>query len=167
MSVLVEAVTVIIHRDAIRDKYRGGWPVFASEVPNSHTLCADENLAGVSFLTPREARSCIDFLEAKGLIYLQQGVPVDIEVADQIQGLKNDASWREAIDFRLSARDPGACVTACKAAGTFTDMVYVPDGWIYEGSLSHQFLSFVVDDDTRYVTHVDEEEVYHDEEKSR
>lgn len=44
MAVLVEAISVIVRRDAIRGKYPGGWQGFVAAVPNG-TLCYDDDLA--------------------------------------------------------------------------------------------------------------------------
>ena len=38
MAVLVEALSVIVRRDAIESRFSGGWPKFLSSIPNS-TLC--------------------------------------------------------------------------------------------------------------------------------
>ena len=44
MAVLVEAISVIVRRNAIESKYRCGWKAFVDDVPNS-TLCADDEIA--------------------------------------------------------------------------------------------------------------------------
>ena len=46
MAVLVEAISVIVQRDAIEKRFHGGWREFENAVPNS-TLCADDELARV------------------------------------------------------------------------------------------------------------------------
>ena len=43
MAVLVEGISVIVRRDAVESKYRGGWKGLIADVPNS-TLCMDEEL---------------------------------------------------------------------------------------------------------------------------
>lgn len=51
MAVLVEGISAVIRRKAIDAKLAGGWPRFVAEVPNA-TLCADDNLARVGFMSP-------------------------------------------------------------------------------------------------------------------
>jgi len=53
MAVLVEAISVIVRRDAINRSYDGGWAGFLSHVPNN-TLCADHELARVGFSGDRD-----------------------------------------------------------------------------------------------------------------
>jgi hypothetical protein len=43
MAVLVEAISVIIKRTAIDEKWPGGWEAFVRDVPN-RTLCFDRLL---------------------------------------------------------------------------------------------------------------------------
>jgi hypothetical protein len=52
MAVLVEAISVVVRRDAIDRSYEGGWVAFVSSVPNA-TLCTDDQLARVGFMDPK------------------------------------------------------------------------------------------------------------------
>ena len=82
MAVLVEAISVIVRRDAIESKYLGGWDAFEKDSPNA-TLCADEHLARVGFMTPVDVESFIKYLVSYGLVFLDSGKAKDIVVADQ------------------------------------------------------------------------------------
>jgi hypothetical protein len=54
MAVLVEAISVVVRRDAIDRSFEGGWMAFVSRVPNA-TLCTDNQLARVDFMDPEAA----------------------------------------------------------------------------------------------------------------
>ena len=58
MAVLVEAISVVVRRDAIGARYPGGWRGFLSIVPNS-TLCADDDLVRVGFMAPPDVEAFI------------------------------------------------------------------------------------------------------------
>ena len=65
MAVLVEGISVIVRRTSIETHVAGGWKRFQALVPNA-TLCWDDDLARVGFLTPNEVGAFIDALEAIG-----------------------------------------------------------------------------------------------------
>lgn len=130
MSVLIEAVSVVIKRDSIRTKFSGGWSSFQSIVFSQYSTCADSNLATVSFLAASDAFSYVRFLEEMDFIYLQ-----DFAIADQTQGLKDTCDWCYITDFKLY-NNPAMAVTGCKAEGGKERKLYVPPGWKFEGSLS-------------------------------
>jgi hypothetical protein len=69
MAVLVEGISVIVRRDAIGQRHADGWPGFLNTVPNE-TLCADDELARVGFMTPTEVEAYIHRLETRGLRFL-------------------------------------------------------------------------------------------------
>ena len=52
MAVLVEAISVVVRREAIDRSFAGGWDSFVSLVPNA-TLCSDGQLARVGFMDPK------------------------------------------------------------------------------------------------------------------
>jgi len=52
--VLVEAVSVIVRRDAIEARFNGGWSAFCRAVP-IQTPCYGDDLAGVGFMSPHDA----------------------------------------------------------------------------------------------------------------
>lgn len=85
MAIFIEAISVIIRADALLDKYPGGWCAFERMVPN-RTLCADNELVRVGFMTPQDVESFIKSLERVGLEFLRSGKAIDIAVVDQITG---------------------------------------------------------------------------------
>jgi len=46
VAILIEAISVVIKRSVIDNKFPGGWEAFAEDCPNQ-TLCADSALARV------------------------------------------------------------------------------------------------------------------------
>lgn len=152
MAVLVEAISVIIRRDAINQRFAGGWEAFVDCVPNA-TLCYDEDLARVGFMAPADVQAFIHRLEVRGLRFLDRhNQAVNIAVADQQRGLMVDCDWLEFA--QLNFMDLGK-VGACwlfegprlahgvhLPGGSLT--LATPPGWEYENSLSKEF-SFVPD----------------------
>ena len=65
MPVLIEAITVVLRRDAIDAKLTGGWNALRELIPNK-TFCTDGTLARVAFLDPDAVRQFVEQLEAGG-----------------------------------------------------------------------------------------------------
>ena len=146
MAVLVEGISVIIRRDAIESKYRGGWRAFIDDVPNS-TLCVDDDIARIGFMGPPDTEAFVKHIERKGLQFLDGGKPVDLAIADQERGLTTECDWLEF--GKLGFRDSGK-VSACWffdgpriAAGVHlrgsSMNLATPADWEFEGSLSQKF----------------------------
>jgi hypothetical protein len=129
MSVIVEAVSVVVKRNSIRTKFPGGWSLFQSILYSRYSMCADSSLASVSFLAAKDAYSYTKFLEEMGFVYLQ-----DFAIADQTQGLKDSCDWCYIIDFKIDNN----VVTGCKLEGCRETKLYVPPGWEFNGSLSER-----------------------------
>lgn len=173
MAVLVEAISVIVRRDAINARFSGGWSEFLNCVPNS-TLCADENLARVGFMTSPDVEAFLSRLENGGLTFLRDGQAVDIAVVDQIRGLTMPTDWLEFAHLPLS--EGGKKVAACwlfegPRVGYGTHMpaggmtLATPDGWIYGDSLTANS-KFVDDIETqenlKFLRYEEGEDVYLD-----
>jgi hypothetical protein len=162
MPVLVEAISVIIRIQAIRDKYPGGWDSFVRSVPNA-TLCYDDELARVGFMSPNDCESYVENLELGGhLVYVKDGKCEDIAVADQQQGCYKACDWAE---FRQVELEPGETVFAARLKGCSSQRLYFPADWEYEKSLSRKF-TFVpvrkMDQSMRFVRHEANCDVYLD-----
>ena len=153
MAVLVEAISVIVRRDAIDRAVSGGWQGFISCVPNA-TLCTDGELVRVGFMGPQDVESFVDRLQNDGLVFLAEGACADIAIVDQQRGLTMPCEWLEFA--RLPIGQDDGHVAACWlfegpriAAGIHLPgkslKFAVPDGWKYEGSLSERF-AFVPSD---------------------
>src|SRR5687768_15123906 len=94
MAVLVEGISVIILRARLESLYPGGWAAFVANCPNA-TLCADTWLARVGFMTPADVESFVERLAAAGLVFVRDGVAVDIAVVDQVGGTTVSCPWLE------------------------------------------------------------------------
>lgn len=147
MAVLVEAISVIVRRDAIERGFHGGWREFESAVPNS-TLCSDDELVRVGFMTPPDAEAFVRYLENGGLTFARNGQAVDITVVDQMRGPTMSTDWLEFTHLTLG--DTRNKVAACWlfegpriAAGIHMSSksmtLATPEGWTYEDSLSANF----------------------------
>jgi hypothetical protein len=130
MSVLVEAISVIVRVDAIHEKFPGGWIGFKDLIPNQ-TLCSDNELARVGFMTPEDAKNFVNWLESAGLIYHDGGKAKDLVVVDQLRGPMVSCDWVEFGHVGGNER-----VAACRLTGSMQAVLMRPEGWSFEGSLS-------------------------------
>ena len=147
MAVLVEAISVVVRRIAIDARLTGGWPRFVADAPNA-TLCADEALARVGFMSPADAKSFIDHLEQHGLRFMVDGTCRDLAVVDQVRGPTMPVEWLEyaAIPYGPSGGKVAACwlfegprlAAGVHLPGKSMELAK-PVGWRYEGSLSAKF----------------------------
>lgn len=154
MAVLVEAISVIIRRDAIGRKYHGGWDAFVRAVSNA-TFCADSDIVRVGFLAPQDVKAFVEDLERHGLRFLDSSKAIDIAVVDQQRGLTAECDWLEF--GRLGFGGEGGKVAAC---WFFTGprigwgihlrdtsmQIATPPGWQFEGSLSQRFVFVPIGD---------------------
>lgn len=133
MSVLVEAISVIVRKDAITAKYPGGVAAFRADVPND-TFCDDGQIIRVGFMSPEDVQGYIEGLGLAGLTYLSGGMSIDLTVADQQRGLMARCDWAECFRVPIFS-DDGPRVTICAFEGKLDGSVELPDGWAYEDSL--------------------------------
>jgi len=135
MAVLIEAISVVIRVEAIHSRYPGGWQAFSEAVPNN-TLCSDNELARVGFMTPDDVRAFTEGLESVGIIHLTDGHCQDAVVIDQMRGFLNPCDWVEYGHVELVQ---GQKIAAAQMKGSETHQVFCPDGWKYESSLTRNF----------------------------
>jgi hypothetical protein len=110
MAVSIEAISVVVRRDAIDRTFDGGWSAFVSSVPNA-TLCTDDQLARVGFMDPKAVENFVKVLEAAGLVFLRSGKCVNIAVVDQQRGPTMPSDWLEFA--RIPFGKTGGKVAAC------------------------------------------------------
>lgn len=137
MAVLVEGISVIILASAIHQKFPGGWDAFKHIVPNQ-TLCADNEIVRIGFMTPNDVESFIKNLEKEGLEFLKAGEAIDITVADQMRGLTSKCSWVEFGRINLGPKRDQE-VGACRLVGSQVMQVVTPPDWKFDGSLSQTY----------------------------
>jgi len=136
MAVLVEAISIIIRRTTIDEKYPGGWDTFVEKAPNK-TLCADKKIARLGFMSPFDVESFINGLEKIGFKYLVNGHASEIAVIDQIKGFTAPCDWLDAGHVEI---DNGKHkVAACKLKGCRSKHIIFPEGWEYNKSLSREY----------------------------
>ena len=160
MAVLVEAISAIIRRESINAKYPNGWDGFVFDVPNN-TLCADEDIARVGFITPKDVKSFVRRLEEYGFKFIEDNKSVDIAVVDQQRGFTVKCDWLEFGHVNLS--DTSKKCAACRIIGRKSTQLITPDGWEYEGSLSQTFgyvSSEHIDRSLKFLRHENDMDVY-------
>jgi hypothetical protein len=147
LAVLVEAISVIVRRDSISQKFPGGWNAFVKSIPNA-TLCADNEVARIGFMAPNDVESYIKGLERAGFKFQDNGKAVDIAVVDQQRGPTIECDWLEFA--RLPFGQDGGTVSACwffdgprvgigiHMPGTSFELS-TPVGWRFEESFSKKF----------------------------
>jgi len=141
MAVLIEAISVVVRRIAIETNYRGGWDQFVNNCPN-RTLCADQYIARIGFMTPSDAELFVQHLLDHGLMFMEHGAAVDIATIGQLTGPLVRVDWLET--GRVSVT--GGEVTACRLHGDATTTLVTPDDWRFDESLSDR-TTFVPADD--------------------
>src|SRR5688572_25941448 len=94
MAVLIEAISVIVRREAIQSRYQGNWPAFLNEFSNP-TLCSDGEIVRVGFKSDENARTFVKHLEQHGLIFQHDGKSQDIALVDQSMNPMYPARWLE------------------------------------------------------------------------
>jgi hypothetical protein len=161
MALLAEGISVVIKRVAIDKMYPGGWDAFVKDAPNK-TLCYDDNIVRVGFMTPLDVGDYIDHLEGYGFQHMLNENAADMVVVDQLQGLCEKCNWLEVIYFFIDD-DPKKRVTACQIIGDDNKDMYSPDNWDFESSLSNQY-AFVPcgqeDKSLKYLGYEDNVDVY-------
>jgi len=134
MSVLIEAISVVIRLEVIERLYPGGLEGLKECPPNS-TLCNDDQLARVGFMAPFDVGNYIGRLEKMGFQFLLDGSARDLAVVDQRQGLTTPCDWLEVIYFDIDD-DLNQRVVAAHLAGEDPDPMAAPTGWTLEQSIS-------------------------------
>jgi len=144
VAVLIEAISVIVRRDTIDVRFSGGWRRFESLVPNS-TLCADDDIGRVGFMSPTDVKAFIRLLNKGGLKFIHRGHAVDIAVVDQLRGLISPADWLEFSHLKLADSDNKVAVCWLFEGNKVAHGIHftaksltlaTPLGWRYENSLS-------------------------------
>ncbi len=146
MAVLVEAISVIVRRDSIETKFRGGWKRFVDIIPNG-TLCFDDEIARVGFMSPQDVGKFVDNLVTQGLVFLRGKEAIDLVVVDQLEGPTTPCHW---LEFARTDYQGEGEISVCwffEGERPFKGIylpnksmeIHVPNGWNYERSLSKNF----------------------------
>jgi hypothetical protein len=157
----VEAISVIVRTDVLHEKFPGGWVAFRTGVPN-RTLCSDDEIARVGFMTPADAEAYANDLSAYDIRYVVNGMARDLVVVDQLRGPMVVCDWIEFGHINLHG-DPNRRVAACRKKGSQVKQVILPPDWKFESSLTATY-GFVptkhVDCSLRFLRQQDGLDVY-------
>jgi len=121
MSVLVEAISVVVPIPVLEAVYPGGVAQYERDCPNG-TFCADEHLTRVGFMAPAEVRAFVERLESLGLVHLRDRQAVDLVVVDQVHGPTSPCDWIDG------GKHPDG-YSAVWRAGTVPGWFAHPKGW--------------------------------------
>ena len=94
MSVLAEALSVLVRNAVLEDRYPGGVDGFARDCPNA-SFCSDGHISRVGFLSPRDTRFFLGVLEACGLHWNDGARLPEVAIVDQNLGLLHPCLWIE------------------------------------------------------------------------
>lgn len=148
MPVLMEAQSIVLSINMILSRYEGGWENFKSEIPND-SFCADGKLVRIGFMDPADGMDYLDLLLARGLRRGRTNRPADFATVDQLTGPIVAVDWLEMSHVCIDD-DPQKTVLACRMVGDTSQLLAVPDGWEFEGSLSQRCLTFETGREAEY-----------------
>lgn len=137
MAVLVEGISVIMRQDRLIEAFEGDWDAFETLLPND-TLCGDNELVRVGFLSPPDVQGFVECLGTYGLVHLKAGRSVDIVIADQQFGFSAPCDWAEMVSTNWDG-DPAKRVPACRMKESRLTVLGHPEDWTWNGSLLDDF----------------------------
>ena len=121
MSVLAEAISIIVRNETLDELYPGGVYAYARDCPNE-TFCTDGDLTRVGFMSHRDARFFLDILETQGLECQRGLASIDVAVVDQNLGPLLACLW---LEFGRTED----CTACCWLSGEPPGALHVPRGW--------------------------------------
>jgi len=129
MSVLVEAISVIVRVETLKTKYPGGPVRYWLDCPNQ-TFCTDRILTRVGFMAACDVKVWIDRLQELGFTAVDENNAfVDFAVIDQQDGPTRDCDW-----LLWGTHKAGYGLTWLK--GSDPSECRFPRNWKLESSLS-------------------------------
>jgi hypothetical protein len=140
VAVLIEGYSVVVDAASIIDKYPGGWENFKMNVPN-RTLCNDGDLVRLGFMHPEDAEDFLQSHVSLGFIYLFNSEAQDVVIVHQITGPTVPCCWIEFCWWHIEG-DRNKRVPVCRLTGTEKNLISLPEGWKFEGSLSNNPMGF-------------------------
>jgi hypothetical protein len=132
VSVLAEALSIIVRRTTLQATYPGGVEAYQRACPNA-TFCADKNLTRIGFMVPADVERWLGHLQNAGLTFMLAGIAADIAVVDQFKGATTPCPWLEG------GRSPKG-YSAVWLAGTEPGELAHPPGWTPSQSASLKFV---------------------------
>lgn len=166
MAVLVEGISIVVRRDSIDAKYEGGWDAFLDDLPTS-PFCHDDEIACVMFMSYLNADTYVDFLETKGLVFLEDGHSIDIAVVDQDEGAKYSTYWLQFVHKWFPVEGADDKVSGC----WFLERNPLPDsgGVVLPGGfeIGGGYIYFSTPSNWRYETSLSKNHTFYSEEELR
>jgi hypothetical protein len=152
MTVLIEGLSVVMRNSALDEKFPGGSKRVQDGLRDD-TICFDEDLTGIHLSSSDEVGAFVRCCESAGLIFLANGVAVDMVVVDQRTGPTTDCDWIQYSRVPFNDSQSDGHIAVCwlgygrNQHGTGTAVpglkfnVAMPVGWSFLGSLSesHRF----------------------------
>ena len=132
MAVLIEAISVVVRRDAIQRCFPGGWEEFSRTPPNQ-TYCTDHSLARIGFMNPADVGAYVTMLERNGLTFQDAGQSVDLAVVDQRHGPTVPARWLTMGKVEIEGHD----VSIAWLGEEYDGGVAVPCGWVPKNCIQY------------------------------
>jgi hypothetical protein len=149
MAVLIEAISVVIRRETVVEKYPGGVDQYIQDCPNG-SLCMDEDIVQVGFMLTVDALDFIGSLERLGFRFISDDEFDEIAIVDQLDGITYPCDWLEYLKVVVFEGD--VRVSVCQINGSDFSGVAFPCSWNYETSLSkHSIVMDGEDIDNRMV----------------
>lgn len=127
MSVLADALSVVIQCSVLEAKYPGGERAYRQSFP-SEFYCSDGRLARVKFYCVEEMFPFVERLTLWGLSLEADWAPADIALLDGEGGIRNSCDWLE-----FGMHDGGYPMAWMR--GEARGPLAVPEGWEPSDSL--------------------------------
>ena len=163
MPVPIEAISIVIRAEAINKLYPGGWESFRDDCPNK-TLCADNELIRIGFMTPTDTQQFVTKMAGYGIEYARDGKAIDLVVVDQQKGLLMPCDWVVYGHVNWQ-KNQNKRIASCHTVNSKSDQIVTPLNWNYEESLSKKF-KFVetcqVPEHLDFIRHEGNMDVYRD-----
>jgi hypothetical protein len=121
MSVLIEAISIVVPNDVLEARYPQGVEGLARDCPNA-TFCSDGRISRVGFMSARDTSFFLQVLRACGLDHRAEGPAADVLVVDQNTGPAQPCVW---LEFGHNQ----AGVALAWHAGHPPGELVVPHGW--------------------------------------
>ena len=134
MAVLIEATSIVIKVESIKTRYSGGLDQFYKVIPN-RTMCADNEILRIGFMSVDDVKDFIDHLVNNGLSFIKDDEADDLVVIDQNSGPTTSCRWIEYGSITIN----GHRVHAARIKDSKHKVLMTPDGWTYEQSLSNTY----------------------------
>jgi hypothetical protein len=136
MSVLVEALSLVVPRKVLDVSYPGGTDAFLEKLLDPsfscRFTCADDDLVSVSFFATVDAQVAFAELTSAGIVAIDDGKFYEIAYLEQGKGPTIPCDW-------LEWQKHGEGYTSCWLAGTDPGRFHAPPDWTPEQSLRLTF----------------------------